>query len=372
MALSPKGTVPFFFSFPFLSMSDHVCFITTCSRLKKEGGKSIGEFRSDLHNNGLLRARKSVLQAIRKERARGRIPNEGPDFGGTHDGVYLRAVDLYGPGSFVGAMDRAFNQDETMWNLWFEMNQLYFISGLYGLVRYDEPIQAYDVDLGDTRDIWLPKRTMITDSLAKNLILSDIKIVFDCCALMDYSELIDWRALSEKGFTVRHAYSAEFEDDQIRAAAGYFAAEIDSKIRQREILDGRNLSTIDAEIRFISTDEIEQNKQKSVLESHLERIGLIAWEDSDRQKFEERFRGLSGRYIKIELIGHDEGKKGLERLKELGCKQCITRKPPVSHADTQKRFGAENISKAISKYSMRPIVVNSYTELTIEFGNRLS
>jgi len=351
-------------------MSNRVCFITTCSRLKKEGGESIGKFQSNSYDTDLLKVRKTVLQAIRSRGVGGRIPNEGPDFGGSYDGVYLRAVDRYSPGSFVDALDRALNREKETWDLWFGTNQLFFISGLYGLLRHDEPIQAYDVHLDSTRDIWISKRKLLTDFLVENLNTSGIKIVLNCCALMDYSDLIDWRTLAERGFIVRHACSPDFEDDQVRAAAGFLAANIDSKFSQREILAGHILPTIDADISFNSTEERECEKQKTILVPHLEPIGLIAWEENDRQKFEEQFRGLAGRHVKIELVSHDEGRNGLERLKELGCKQCITRKPPGSHTDTQKRFGMENISKAISKHDMRPVVVNSYTELTLEFRSR--
>jgi hypothetical protein len=121
-----------------------IVFITTCSMVKKGKGDPIRQYKWDY--NGipeLLRTRKKVLETMISGLKR---PVEGPDFGGDlSEGEYLRAFGRYGEGDFISGLESSGADLET----WVDNNQLFFISALYGLVHYKEPIQNYDLELDD-------------------------------------------------------------------------------------------------------------------------------------------------------------------------------------------------------------------------------
>jgi len=154
-----------------------------------------------------------------------RLPVNGPDFGGnSEEGLYLPAFRRYSQGSFVqGLITSACKLSE-----WGKRNRLYFISALYGLAHYKEPIQIYDLPMYQPvlSDRW-KESDVLTNLLIKDLGQAKENChIIDCCANETYRSLIDWDKLRKTGYAIRHAISSDkLDETQVRWTCGHLAGQ---------------------------------------------------------------------------------------------------------------------------------------------------
>jgi hypothetical protein len=346
-------------------------FITTCSSQKIGGGSSYSDFPSTTlaPSPKLLKIRQEIFRAIRSGRIEGdlRGANEGPDFGGSQSGAYLRAFDRYGAGSFVSALSRELGEATTTWT---EDNRLFFVSGLYGLLDSHEPIQNYNVRLEHTGEYWTQGviTRILIDTLGEH---KEKTLVLNCCALPLYSEIIGWEQLEASGILVRHVVGYGFEDRQVRSAAASVAANIDSKYESQRVLNGSVINCVDADIRFISTREIRSSKWVDIKSAPQQHIGLIVMEKGDREELLQRFGTGLSRHIGFEFADRSQGEEGLKRLQQAGCVQCLFRILGESHAKMREGFG-QDLAIEIRKHGMQPIGFNNFSQLKIDVNIRHS
>lgn len=230
-------------------------FITTCSA-QKRADDEVPYPESELFTRPgveLLRARGAMYRAVRAHEVAGDLRGaaEGRDVDGDVEkgGPYLPAFRRYGAGSFVSALRTAFGNNFDYWLSEFD---LFFISGLYGLVDAQEPIQNYNVDLTDAADRW--DRGLLTKALLEKLgAPADGTTLLDCCVNPAYARLVDWDSVAQQGFGVRHAIGPDFEYRQVRSALGSVAAVADAKASEDQILSGCPISRTDADVEFVDT-----------------------------------------------------------------------------------------------------------------------
>jgi mRNA-degrading endonuclease RelE of RelBE toxin-antitoxin system/cytoplasmic iron level regulating protein YaaA (DUF328/UPF0246 family) len=126
----------------------------------------------------------------------------GKDFGGQLDARYLPALDRY-EGRFFGALERIGKK-----RLLDSRHHILFLSGLYGLVTPQEPIQIYSLPLereSKISEVWKNDKAL-TKILSNYIHRNGIKRVFDFTSRQDYRELIDWELLSETGADFLHCF----------------------------------------------------------------------------------------------------------------------------------------------------------------------
>jgi len=208
-------------------------FVTTCSAKKIKGGK--GYFSYGWHNErrgGLLKRRSRVLRMMETKVVASslKLPVQGPDFGGmSEEGLYLPAFRRYSQGSFVqGLITSGCKLSE-----WGKRNRLYFISALYGLTHYKEPIQNYDLRMYQPvlPDKW-KESDVLTSILIRDLsqVTEECRIV-DCCANEAYRSLIDWDKLRKAGYAIRNAVSGgQLDETQVRWTCGHLAGDSPARI----------------------------------------------------------------------------------------------------------------------------------------------
>ncbi len=131
----------------------------------------------------------------------------GPDFGGRQPGSYLPALSRY-EGRFFQTLgpDRQANTRSSE-------HHMLFVSGLYGLVSVDEPIQLYCCPLtpavaGQWAEVDLLTR-VVCDYAQRHNILRIIELT----AVMAYRNLINWNLVSERGIDVLHCFSTMSSGD---------------------------------------------------------------------------------------------------------------------------------------------------------------
>jgi hypothetical protein len=208
-------------------------FVTTCSAKKIKSGKSYFSYGWHNEKRGeLLKKRSRVLRMMENKVVTSslELPVKGPDFGGTSkEGLYLPAFRQYSQGSFVQGLITS----GCKLNEWGKRNRLYFISALYGLTHYKEPIQNYDLRLYQPV---LPDKWKESDVLT-SLLIKDLNhitgncLIIDCCANETYRSLVDWGKLRKTGHNIRHAKSSgEFEESQVRWTCGYLAGDNPSRL----------------------------------------------------------------------------------------------------------------------------------------------
>ena len=236
-------------------------FITTCSRNKLRG-KHEYQRPADMiaASTDLLAARAKLFARLPDQRQPPGL-SLGPDFGnnGNTVGTYQPAHSLYSPGGFMTAFMHEMPRQAL--HEWLNANQLFFISGLYGLVDACEPIQNYDVRLeGKIAEYWQARQRLLTDDLLKRL--SRNSIILDCCGDFGYSALLDWRLIERAGHEVVHATALYREGGQVRAECGRLAATI-SEIPMAMLTDGEVFPDgVNADICFVDNDKFDQAKKE--------------------------------------------------------------------------------------------------------------
>jgi len=347
------------------------CFVTTCSSQKVGGGSPHFDIEAIRSRSlpKLLRARQILFRAVRSGQVEGdlRGANEGPDFGGNQSGLYLRAFDRYGAGSFVASLSRELGEATKAW---LEENRLLFISGLYGLIESFEAVQNYNVKLENTLEYW--KNELVTTAFLAALGRSEGKrLVIDCCASPHYSGLIDWARLEKEGYSVRHVVGHGFESRQIRSAAASVAANVDSKYERERILNGSIIRCVDADIRFVTSEEFNTPIREDFVGLKPQRIGVILMKPGDREEVRQRFGGGLFRYIDFEFIERGQGEAGLKRLQATGCGQCLYRIMDEGHAEMREGFGRD-LQIEISRLGMDPVGFRNFSQLRIDVKIRHS
>jgi len=208
-------------------------FVTTCSAKKIESGKSYFSYGWHNETRGeLLKKRSRVLRMMETKVVTSslKLPFEGPDFGGTsEEGLYLPAFRRYSQGSFMQGL---ITSGQKL-NEWGKRNRLYFISALYGLTHYKEPIQNYDLRLYQPvlSDKWKESDVLTSLLIRDRSHVTENCLIIDCCANGAYRSLVDWDKLRKAGYKIRHAVnSGQLEESQVRWNCGHLAGDTPSRL----------------------------------------------------------------------------------------------------------------------------------------------
>jgi hypothetical protein len=217
-------------------MPGRTLILLSCSRSKRPGGVSFDAAARRFASSGALPGPSSGFIGTRKEifdllHGGRQLHNEdqqggfrgdvaankalllGPDFGGRAPGepVYMPAYRRYN-GRFFAALDAL---APTFWSgLHKHPIEILFVSGLYGLMYWDEAIQEYDCHLSDYR---VPDRTQIT-ALWKPVLtpaLRDflsaqaradhpIQYIYDLLSEETYQKAFDWEEVSKQVASLHH------------------------------------------------------------------------------------------------------------------------------------------------------------------------
>lgn len=197
-------------------MSSRVLLLTICSDSKTAGGErhyrsaySITSELADGVARRLLQARREVLGLITSSvLARDGTPlvalrynheiQDGPDFGGRESGTYLPAARRYS-----GRLFRELGDDREQ--LLVSHHNVLIVSGLYGLLLPQEPIQRYSCHVADHLEvgtIWRAERRL-TSGLINYMKARGVELVFDLMAERDYRELVDWNRVRRNARVLR-------------------------------------------------------------------------------------------------------------------------------------------------------------------------
>jgi hypothetical protein len=270
-----------------------VCFITTCSRNKISGGEDYKSWKdAGFVSRRFVEARKSLFERLRQRQS---CLVKGTDFAGTDSGSYLPAWLRYARGAFMGSLQEGLRKhwfasatqgihEENAIDRWLKDFPLFFISGLYGLVPAREPIQDYDVRLeGEEEFYWNKNAELIAQELSAQMEGTKPAsiLVLDCCGSFNYSKLINWNYLIGRGIKVKHAFSPNLENSQVRAEAGRLAAHL------KKEAGFESLISIESSIKFIDTaDFLKHSEQRKTLKQ-LPLVGVACLTGEQKKKFEE-------------------------------------------------------------------------------------
>lgn len=212
-------------------MQEQTIILLSCSNEKTQEGKrlhEIGDGRTFLSSEvlptqskrlrelrtqvfGLLKGKGGRLHnsdqggGYRDERSPNRSLIPGPDFGAKDLGeaIYLPAWRRY-KGRFFEAVGKDFWPDLSRSPV-----EVLFVSGLYGLLFWDERIQNYDCHFGDEIQGQVLKRTvancwrpLLTDLLcefvkARKKAGATIRDIFDLLSDELYQDVFDWKSVRE-------------------------------------------------------------------------------------------------------------------------------------------------------------------------------
>ncbi|EJG07247.1 hypothetical protein Metli_1291 [Methanofollis liminatans DSM 4140] len=162
---------------------------------------------------------------------------EGPDFAGEEIGKYLPALRRY-QGKFyyqgLGGTEVAF---ETVYG---SGHHFLILSGLYGLVTPDEPIQLYtcpvEIESVEVQTFWR-KIDTLTRILLDYIQQNNIKRIFDLSGRQIYRDLINWDYVQKKcGVTVLHCHCEDAAGDPALGDLGRVAREYLFKQSEKNLL----------------------------------------------------------------------------------------------------------------------------------------
>ena len=211
-------------------MQDRVIILLSCSRDKRQGGRffdstarRFGSSNCLPHNgNSILRHRRKIAEMLRGRQ--GRLYNQdqaagfrdlrgvnralylGPDLDGldNHKEIYLPAYERYSGRFFTKLASEA----PDFWSrLERHPVEVLLVSGLYGLLFWDEMIQEYDCHLGDYIDGKDPKQTVasawkrcLTDALCEFVKTErdsgrPIRHIYDLLSEGIYQDAFDWERI---------------------------------------------------------------------------------------------------------------------------------------------------------------------------------
>jgi hypothetical protein len=205
--------------------------LLSCSHDKRAGGsgyvasKSVAQFLPK-NRSALMKVRDKIRRLLcgepprlyggergggwRDERPCNRCIEFGRDFGGPEstNKIYLPAHDRYS-GRFFAQLKHARD------NFWHDLArfpvEIVFVSGLYGLVLWDELIQEYDCHITDytpgnreqtVAALWCNTRNVLSDCLSEFIAARRIRCVYDLLSEEAYQNLFAWGQL--QGARVYH------------------------------------------------------------------------------------------------------------------------------------------------------------------------
>lgn len=358
-------------------------FITTCSMNKAGGGKAYGFY--DWKNQGrgeLLAVRRRVLNLMESHIVKSslKLPYAGPDFGTSYEaGDYLPALKRYSQGAFVEGLKAS----KTRLSVWGEKNRLYFISGLYGLVHYKEPIQNYDLDMYqiEVQEAW-KKSHILTKMPLSDLMWKreEQAVVFDCCANETYRELLDWKQLQNEGFVVRHAVSSgDFTGRQVRWACGYLTGAVPERLADMIAHEGSQYTSDNGSIRFVKDIQIpiidsKNKKMKSdqpSIEPLYASVAVACLRPTQYISFMNYARKHGwDKFARFEPIP-DLSRSTVKRFDEHGFKMLIAH-VDETHVEVRKGYKVKSrdfTENLPSDWQYRTVTNESYAD--IQFGSRL-
>jgi len=231
-------------STPGYNPKDSILIIGICSRTKDSSpgepgyppdcgiARFLSEGKSEflrLKRSELKHNLKEILWGKTKfvsELAMNRNLVDGPDFAGNEEGRYLPALQRYqGKFYFQGLGGPA----EAMKAVYGSGHHFLILSGLYGLVTPDEPLQLYtcpvEIESVEVQTFWR-RIDALTRILIEYIQKAGIKRVFDLTARSIYRNLINWEMVREQTrVEVLHCFSEEAAGDAALGDYGRFARE---------------------------------------------------------------------------------------------------------------------------------------------------
>jgi hypothetical protein len=211
-------------------------FLIICSNRKVRGGDGAYDPSSSMfqalpqHTAALQERRRRALSILKlAEVTREGVPLrdlpynldlvEGPDFGGTESPAYMSALSRY-QGRFYSTLTDADRQ-----RIKGAGHHVLILSGLYGLLRPLERIQAYSCHVLDHPSI--PKvwkdDGFLTELLLDYIRTRDVRRVFDLTGQKGYRDLIQWPRVPEH-LDVLHAFGDQNGGPAVLPALAQVAA----------------------------------------------------------------------------------------------------------------------------------------------------
>jgi len=163
---------------------------------------------------------------------------DGPDFSGDEEGRYLPALQRYQGKFFYQGLG---GPAEAMRTVYRSGHHFLILSGLYGLVSPDEPIQLYtcpvEIESVEVQTFWRRIDTL-TRIMLDYIQKTNIKRVFDLTGRQIYRDLINWEYLKKKsGITTLHCHYSEAAGDPALGDLGRVAREFLFKKNEQQLLD---------------------------------------------------------------------------------------------------------------------------------------
>lgn len=160
----------------------------------------------------------------------------GPDLGGTEEGArYLPALERYIGTHFYKSLG-----DDGRTALRSPELHTLILTGLYGLVGVDDPIQCYSVPIEWDNNV---QKYWCRDNLPTRLLIAylqrhRITHIFDMTAREDYRDMIDWlRVRDQTQIPIRHCFSRIGAGPDALTHLGEFVATLPAEGIARQLVD---------------------------------------------------------------------------------------------------------------------------------------
>ena len=220
------------------TVSERTLLVLSCSHEKRQGGERFDADRRSFRNllshdveEDFLSKKRAILKMLQggpprlynrdqkggycDERESNQRLELGPDFGGRDVGaqIYFPACERY-TGRFFSKLK---NKDSAFWDaLPGQFVEVILISGLYGILLWDEPIQEYDCHFADhaegepdqtVRRCWDTLLTSAVCDFLRNMNQSSrvpITRVYDLLSEESYQLVLDWNKIASCDVKVFH------------------------------------------------------------------------------------------------------------------------------------------------------------------------
>jgi len=225
-------------------MKSALLYLIACSNTKIAGGaprygseRCIARVLADSSQCYLMGTRRIILNHIRQggSTRQGKELRELPynsdlrdsrDFRGEEQGLFLPAHSRY-----VGRL-----YSEISEGAWENRKHLVLIvSGLYGLLLPDEPIQLYSLDLRDSRitnDVWEDGLSLLLEEYVKG---NRINVIVDCIGEKSYRSVFDWDHIRNIG-DVFHIFGSQNAGPSVLRAVGSFLDSVGLRWTENELI----------------------------------------------------------------------------------------------------------------------------------------
>jgi len=212
----------------------HSLILLSCSHDKRHGGRQFKSGARQIFNflgknrNDLIQNRRKLFEMLSANSEKrlwsvkdgyrdARTPNKnlvvGPDCDFSHsvENVYLPAYERYDGRFFLQLIKESPNFWVDLPNQPIEM---IFVTGLYGMVLWDEPIQDYDCHFSDfirngtqkkLREYWCETLTKsLCEFIAKSKESAPIAVIYDLLSEEEYQDVFRWKEIEKQGIEIRH------------------------------------------------------------------------------------------------------------------------------------------------------------------------